>query len=443
VNAHNSLTLPSLAARIYKTHYMPSDTIYQLHGIIEKNIRQSYTGGAVDLYVPHNKIGNFIESNENEKIFQYDANSLYPCVMANKPMPVGKPIAFLGDIRRVEPGAYGFFYCNITSPEFMQHPILQRRIKTESGLRTIAGLGNWEAWICSSEMDNAVKYGYKFNIIKGYKFETGDIFSEYITKMYELRLEYEKGSAMNLIAKLLMNSLYGKLGMKDEITRMEILDNKTPEDKEFVSTKFDAFSTHIIDHVDLGDFVILIINSNTDIYYNEKDDFYHGTEINIAIASMITSEARIFMTFFKNNPDFILYYTDTDSVFINKPLPDYMIGNNLGQFKLENIIKKAIFIAPKVYGLVTVDDREIIKAKGLTKDILKTLTIYDLEALLIKDSTREFNQEKMFKSIINGEISTKDIIYTLKVTSNKRKHIYIDQVFSNTQPYFYDEISVN
>jgi hypothetical protein len=30
---------------------------------------------------------------------------------------------------------------------------------------------------------------------------------------------------MNLIAKLLMNSLYGKFGMKSETTKVEILEN--------------------------------------------------------------------------------------------------------------------------------------------------------------------------------------------------------------------------
>ena len=63
------------------------------------------------------------------------------------------------------------------------------------------------------------------------------------------------------------------------------------------------------------------------------------------------------MSFLKNNPKFKLYYSDTDSVFINQPLLDHLIGSGLGQFKLENIINKAIFLAPKVYALVTEDGR--------------------------------------------------------------------------------------
>ena len=73
--------------------------------------------------------------------------------MQDKAMPVGKPIVFEGNIRDVEPDAMGYFYCKITTPEYIHHPILQRRIITKDGIRTIAGLGSWEGWIFSGEMD--------------------------------------------------------------------------------------------------------------------------------------------------------------------------------------------------------------------------------------------------------------------------------------------------
>jgi hypothetical protein len=158
LNIHKTLTLPAIAMRIYKTHFMPKDTIYQISGEVEQNIRQSYTGGAVDVYIPHNRITSFFGSIRAmfRTLFYYDVNSLYPTVMARLPMPVGKPIAFEGDIRKIESDAYGVFYCKITSPDNLLHPILQRKIK---GKGTVAGLGTWHGWIPSIEMDNAVKYG--------------------------------------------------------------------------------------------------------------------------------------------------------------------------------------------------------------------------------------------------------------------------------------------
>ena len=62
--------------------------------------------------------------------------------------------------------------------------------------------------------ENSMNYGYKFEVINGYIFQSGDLFSSYVNKMYILRKEYKKSHPMNLIAKLLMNSLYGKFGMK-------------------------------------------------------------------------------------------------------------------------------------------------------------------------------------------------------------------------------------
>lgn len=39
VNIHGSLTLPSLAMKIYKSSFMPKDTVYQILGIVEWDIR--------------------------------------------------------------------------------------------------------------------------------------------------------------------------------------------------------------------------------------------------------------------------------------------------------------------------------------------------------------------------------------------------------------------
>jgi DNA polymerase type B, organellar and viral len=256
-------------------------------------------------------------------------------------------------------------------------------------------------------------------------------------------MEYPKDHPLNQTAKLLQNSLYGKFGMKDDITIMEILENTTPENRKHIEFILDVYNSSITDILDLENHTLLIRKSSNDLKFNKNLDFYHGSDVNVAIASAITAEARIFMSQFKNDPTFKLYYSDTDSIVVNKPLPDHMVGNALGQLKLEYIIKKAVFLAPKVYAFITDQDQEIIKVKGLTKDVIDKLTFKDLEALLIKDSSREFNQNKWFKSIIEGEISTHDMIYTLKSTANKRNHIYVNGIFNSTKPYNYKDISKN
>jgi hypothetical protein len=49
------------------------------------------------------------------------------------------------------------------------------------------------------------------------------------------------------------------------------------------------------------------------------------------------------LSYFKNNPNFRLYYSDTDSIIIDTPLPDYLVGTKLGQVKLEHVINRGIF----------------------------------------------------------------------------------------------------
>lgn len=369
---------------------------------------------------------------DNEILFDYDVNSLYPSVMKNNLMPVGKPVPFLGNIRNIEPDAFGFFFCKITSPEYLDHPILQRSIKTANGVRTIAGLGTWIGWIFSEEMDNAMKYGYTFEIIKGYEFKKADIFSKYINKMYNLRLQYPKGDAMNLTAKLLMNSLYGKFGMKTEMTKVEIIDN----DPEIINKYLDKINTNITDIIHLENKIVLMYITNkftpSDIDNVFHDDVSHALDVNIAIASAITAYARIKMSSFKNNPSYKLFNSDTDNIVINKPLPDEIIGNNLGQVKLEHTITKGVFLAPKVYGLIETNGNEIIKAKGLTKNSIENIKVSHLELLLKKDATKLFTQEKVYKSLFNSEISVLDTAYTLKATSNKRQLIYKNGIFDST-----------
>jgi spore cortex formation protein SpoVR/YcgB (stage V sporulation) len=108
----------------------------------------------------------------------------------------------------------------------------------------------------------------------------------------------------------------------------------------------------------------------------------------IAIAAAVTAYARIHMSQFKNNPDFKLFcfFSNTDSVYFYKPKPKHLVNSkNLGKMKMENIIDKGIFLAPKMYYLENKDGKVIYKVKGLSHDI--ELTRNDFENLLFKQST--------------------------------------------------------
>ena len=93
-------------------------------------------------------------------------------------------MALEGDITKIFQDAFGFFYCKITAPKYLEHPILQTKIKTSSGFRTVAPLGEWYDYIFSEEIYNAMKFGYKFDVLRGYTFEKSIVFDEYINKLY-------------------------------------------------------------------------------------------------------------------------------------------------------------------------------------------------------------------------------------------------------------------
>lgn len=90
------------------------------------------------------------------------------------------------------------------------------------------------------------------------------------------------------------------------------------------------------------------------------------------------------MSQFKNNSEFNLYYTDTDSIFIDRPLPEVLVTEGLGMMKLEYILKDSIFLAPKVYCGITSEGNKICKVKGFSET--KNLNFSDFENLLIKDA---------------------------------------------------------
>jgi len=420
LNIQNYPTLPSLAFAIFRSKYLKILSIYQISGKIDKDIRQSYTGGSTEMFIP-----------KGENIHVYDVNSLYPFVMKNNPYPVGNPTYFEGNILYSELNPFGFFYCKIKAPDNLIHPILQIHHKTKGGVRTVSPLGIFSGWFFSEELYNAQKFGYQFEILRGYLFDKGYVFDGYVDELYSLRLTYDKTNPMNYTAKILLNSLYGRFGMDDNFNSIEILKQKD------------------LDRLTKGEYNIESItqlNSKFLVSYNKlkesKDDFDSNKEthnINIGVASAVTAYARIHMSQFKNNPNLPnLYYTDTDSAYFDGPLPPSFISNTvLGKLKLEGIYDQALFLAPKVYALKNKEE-EIIKIKGLSKEaiIKNNITLDNLIPLLYSGEKTIYLQNKWYRSLGEGSINILEQTYNLKVTGNKRRLNYVNGILVSTDPLF-------
>jgi hypothetical protein len=181
----------------------------------------------------------------------------------------------------------------------LEHPIIQ----IHHNNLTMSPLGEFEMMIYSEEMLNAQKYGYSFEILRGYYFDRKEnIFKEYIQDLYNLRLSYDKAHPMNYIAKILMNSLYGRAlarGMDDNFGKTTIMNNK--EFSEYIE-KTNITNLELINLIsNIGD-NHKIISSKSDYSLTMLNSFYETHNVNIAIASSITALARVHMSKFKNNP---------------------------------------------------------------------------------------------------------------------------------------------
>lgn len=437
INIHTHPTLPSLAFAIFRSNFLPKlieegapVNIPQLTGQIQNDIRLGYTGGTVDVYNPVAGPG----------AKYYDFNSLYPSVMAKYDMPVGTCTYFKGDIRKINPDAFGFFFCKVTAPTsgpYVNFPILQTHVKSKDGVRTIAGLGVYHDMLFSMEMDNAKKFGYQFEILWGYTFEKANLFEGIIGFLYQMRLAYPKSNPMNLVAKITMNSLYGRFGMKDGFSEFFIVDKD----------KYQEFETEIAESLvsfeELDNKFLVELKSkdtlrNTMLSSGSEKASGDDLNTNIAIASAITAYARMEMAnllkYLVDN-DYTIFYKDTDSVVIDRELPDSMVSSSeLGKLKLEFTLNKGIFLAPKVYCLETDEGQLVVKVKGLGKEV--ELTVADFESLLYKDAKLERSQEKWFRSISDSSITIKDQLYTLTVTDNKRELVFDSKgLFVTTKPY--------
>jgi hypothetical protein len=371
LNVTKFKTLPGLALAAYTSNYFPNQLIPRLKmikGGLEKRLRSSYFGGNVEVFI--NKI---------DTGYLYDMNSQYAKAMLND-MPVGDPVLSLEtDLNKI----FGFVYGEISCPSEseLQVPFIQYRgshFNYNSCPR-----GKFKRLIFSQEIKYALKYGYKINIEYSYVFERGkDLFKDYVNDHYELK-KTTKDPVKRALAKLFLNSLYGRLGMNEVVEKMGIVDKETVEslDKthnvsimsELANNRYLVkYSNEInesLKNLYTKDPSILSLNKTL----KKTKDSLKTLELNktknissaVHIASAISSYARILINEYKNIPGNPCIMSDTDSAVLTKPLPTHLVGDGLGQIKLVSEIKKGIFIKKKLYCILDVNNKEIIKASGI------------------------------------------------------------------------------
>lgn len=306
-----SETFATHALRIWRKDFL-KQILWKPPDEVSEFVRRSYHGGRVEVF----KRGAL-------QLRAYDVNSMYPYVMQ---FPV--PVRYLGQSRKLlhDPKTYGFVDATIeTSPDYI--PVLPVHLEK---LYFPCGRirGTWSA----EELIEAEKRGSRIEKIhRAHYFEAERLFEGYVQKLYQLK-KTATSEATRLIAKGLLNALYGKFGQNPR-KKMYCLEEQAPS----------------------GSYPILEPNgAPSGFAYYERTS--HSAYLLPHLAAAVTSKARLHLL---SRLDDSTYYCDTDSVFTSK---EYPTSKELGDWGSIGE-GEAMFVQPKLYKW-----KGTWKSKGLGKD---------------------------------------------------------------------------
>lgn len=300
---------------------------------VDKDIRLSYKGGwtYVNPKYKDQRLG---------KGQVYDVNSMYPWAMKYCMLPYGQPIFYQGEYKedKLFPLYIQCFKCRFKLKEGHYPSIQLKGNHVFAETEYIVDSQTVELLYLTNVDLDLMRYNYDmFDIewICGYKFKgTIGLFDAYIDKWYEVKKQSkeEGNKAMSTLAKLFLNSLYGKFGTNP-----------------LKRSKYPYLSEGIVKYQTGG--------------VEETKGGY------IPIASYITSYARdrIIRAAVACGDRFA--YADTDSIhIIGSETPDIDIDEyRLGAFKLESTFTEAFFHRAKCY-IEADGDKLDKKCAGLPKE---------------------------------------------------------------------------
>ena len=389
------MTIGSNALSYYKELTPNFNTLFPIiENDLYKIIKKSYRGGFTYL----NPI---YESKETGKLIVLDVNSLYPSTMYYCKLPYGEPLLYQGKYK--EDLLYPL-YIQVISCSFKVKkgyiPTIQIKnsimfasneyLESSNGEILTLTLTNIDLELFLKHYDVkdlTYEYGFKFMGRVG-------MFEEYINFWSDRKIQAKKedNGAVYKIAKLMLNSLYGKFGTSQEIR-----------------SKIPYFEDDIIK------------------YYITEPQIANG--VYIPMASFITSYSRNKTittsqairdyTLKKYGVDYYIY-SDTDSIHMlelsEEELKQFVDIDDyrLGAWKLESKAKRGRFIRQKCYIEENYDGSLNTAVAGLPKSLGKYITFENFEkgfSVLASDIEKE---HKLRYKHYKGGVLLVDTDFTIK-----------------------------
>ena len=290
---HNSGLGPSNLLSKY-TNSLPKDTF----------LRTAYFGGLSTVF--RHKVHN--------KVFAFDVNSLYPFSMLN-PLPVNKPTLISNISLKDLPKFFGFLFATVSTPPGIFIPFLLTR---PTLTHPKAPTGTFKGLFFSHELLYALELGYDITLHYGRLYDKKVLCRDYVLHFFNLKLINKDQPIKRFIAKLFLNTLYGKLAQKPNL-------NTLP-----------------------NDFQDLDLLHKRPFKLTPSDIIPSSPQIGAAITAYSRIHMHKLLVKFQDH----LLYSDTDSIYLDidlrKTNPE-LIGDDIGLLKFEGAYDKAIFLKSKTY----------------------------------------------------------------------------------------------
>lgn len=372
-------------------------------------LRKTFFGGRTEVF------DTYAKSTEDTKIAYADFTSLYPSIQALAEYPIGVGRYIKENFSNIN-DYFGFIYCKVTPPKNLRIPVLPQTSEGKLMFHTKPMIGQW----FSEELKLAVKMGYKIEeIYQVYHYDnkSKDLFSGYVRFFSKVKMEnsvknpedcetiYQENltakfpielnkskmtynAGLRFIAKICLNSLWGKFGQRSNMMKTDIIKN---DPAKFYSIMFDK-------QYEVSS--VLFLNEDTiEMKYKMSDDDPISTgNTNIAIASVTTGWARVWLyeAFLKVGLDNV-HYCDTDSLIYSYPTnnnpikTDSCLGGLTDELEGDGYIDELVALAPKTYAYKTSSDKLEVKAKGFTLNqvVSKSINFDHMRNMVLNENDTE------------------------------------------------------
>lgn len=425
------LTIAQFTFQNYMTFYLPENTLCLLDERHSTFARRALRGGNTNVRRMYYRCEELeAHPSKGENGLRYvDIQSLYPTVQYFDMLPIGYPTTKIYSLdnqptRDILDTFCGFIECDVRVVRYHPHPILpifndnrmfmtlhpvRRIVITSVELRELLTCGYYELGriyridFYEGSFDlfkSFIRNWLKLKIISSSKPSDVNAYLRELKRRYNMDVteeEFQPNPALRTLAKLVLNSLWGKFGQQPVKRQTKML--HTSKDK------LAYYNLKINKRIIEKDVVPAGLNCTMVHYENQESRDMK----NVALASFVTANARMRLWRILNKLGDRVLYHDTDSVIYERDPYDYNVaeGEYLGDWESETgkfLIHEFVALAPKTYAYTyckyTTNERgeEIkeyvtaVKSKGYTMNntnaINFTLKMYKrlLLAYLIKYS---------------------------------------------------------